>query len=138
MINDQLGQRKTVDELLLETRACLPPRVSPAEAARALQGGAILVDIRSDDQRRADGLVPGPTVIPRNSLEWRCDPTSRWRHPDISDHNQRLIIVCNEGFQSSLAAATLQAPRSATDLDGGFVAWREAGLPVVPDDGAGT
>lgn len=125
---------KTVDQLLDDARASLPRRVLPRELLHAQQEGALLIDIRSDDQIRADGLIPGATVIPRNSLEWRCDPTSAWRHSEIRSHQQRLIIVCNEGFQSSLAAATLQelGMHRATDLEGGFLAWRQAGLPVVP------
>lgn len=91
------------------------------------------MDIRGDDQRRSDGLIPGAIQMPRNSLEWRCDPASEWRHPAITTWEQRLILICNEGCQSSLAAAVLIAMglRHATDMEGGFVAWRAAGLPVV-------
>jgi len=73
-------------------------------------------------------------VVPRNVLEWRCDPASPWRHAAIRGWDQVVVLVCQEGFQSSLAAATLQrlGLRNATDLDGGFAAWRQAGLPVVP------
>lgn len=133
-------RRRSVDQLLTEARARLPLRLLPAEAMQAARDGALLLDIRSDDQRRVDGLIPGALVIPRNSLEWRCDPTSPWRHPDIRDHECRLIIVCNEGFQSSLAAATLQqlGMRHATDLDGGFVAWKQAGMPVVAGGASAT
>jgi rhodanese-related sulfurtransferase len=95
---------KTVDELLAQARAMLPHRPSPAEALHAQTGGALLVDIRGDDQRR-DGLIPGAIVVPRNSLEWRCDPTSQWRHPAITRRDMHIILVCNEGYQSSLAAA---------------------------------
>jgi rhodanese-related sulfurtransferase len=124
---------KTIDELLAEARATLPTRLTPEDAAKEVQDGALLIDIRGDDQRRADGRIPGATVLPRNSLEWRCDPASEWRDPAITRHDQRLILICNEGFQSSLAAATLQriGLRHATDVDGGFVAWKAAGLPVV-------
>jgi rhodanese-related sulfurtransferase len=127
-------RRTTIDQLLAEARNTLPPRPSPPEAAAALIDGALLIDIREDDQRRRDGLIPGATVMPRNALEWRCDPASEWRHPAIHDHDQRLILLCNEGFQSSLAAATLQrlGLHRATDMAGGFIAWREAGLPVEP------
>lgn len=76
------GTPKTVDELLAQARTTLPHRPSPAEALRAQAGGALLIDIRGDDQRR-DGLLPGAIVIPHNSLEWRCDPASVWRHPAI-------------------------------------------------------
>ncbi len=123
-----------VDDLLAEARAVLPHRPGPAEAFAAQARGVLLVDIRGDDQRRADGLIPGALMLPRNSLEWRCDPTSRWRHPVMDDCSRPLILICNEGFQSSLAAATLQRLGlvNATDLDGGFVGWAAAGLPVVP------
>lgn len=89
--------------------------------------------MRGDDQRRA-GLIPGALVLPRNSLEWRCDPASEWRHPVIGHWDLRIILVCQEGYQSSLAAATLQqlGLLHATDLDGGFIAWAAAGLPVLP------
>ena len=123
----------TVDDLLAEARARLPHRPSPVEAFEAQARGALLVDIRGDDQRRAGGLIPGAVVLARNVLEWRCDPASPWRDPSIRDREQVIIVVCQEGFQSSLAAVALQrlGLRHATDLDGGFAAWREAGLPVV-------
>jgi rhodanese-related sulfurtransferase len=110
---------KTVDELLAQARATLLHRPSPAEALHAQAGGALLVDIRGDDQRR-DGLIPGAIVVPRNSLEWRCDPASQWRHPAITRRDLHIILVCNEGYQSSLAAAALQQLGliHATDLDG--------------------
>jgi rhodanese-related sulfurtransferase len=124
---------KTVDELLAQARAALPDRPSPAEALQAQAGGALLIDIREDDQRREDGLIPGAIVLPRNSLEWRCDPASEWRHPAINRRDLRIILVCNQGYQSTLAAATLQQLGlvHATDLDGGFSAWAAAGLPVI-------
>ena len=118
----------------------LPHRPSPAEALKAQASGALLVDIRGDDQRR-DGLIPGALVIPRNCLEWRCDPASQWRHPAVSRRDLLIILVCQEGYQSSLAAANLQQLGliHATDLDGGFTAWTAAGLPVIAlaDDEAG-
>ena len=127
------GAPKTVDELLTEARAMLPHRPTPAEALHAQAAGALLVDIRGDDQRR-DGLIPGAIVIPRNSLEWRCDPVSPWRHPAITRRDLYIILICQQGYQSSLAAATLQQLGliHATDLDGGFAAWAAAGLPVIP------
>lgn len=123
----------TVDDLLAEARARLPHRPSPGEALAAQATGALLIDIRGDDQRRAGGLIPGAVVLPRNVLEWRCDPASPWRDAAIHGRDQVIIVVCQEGFQSSLAAAALQrlGLRNATDLDGGFTAWREAGLPVA-------
>jgi rhodanese-related sulfurtransferase len=124
---------KTVDDLLAEARSALPHRPTPAEALRAQAAGAILVDIRGDDQRRDGGLIAGAIRVPRNSLEWRCDPASPWRHPDITRWDLRIILVCNQGYQSSLAAANLQRLGlvHATDLDGGFTAWAAAGLPVI-------
>jgi rhodanese-related sulfurtransferase len=122
----------TIDELLTRARAMLPHRPSPAEALRAQGRGALLIDIRGDDQRR-DGLIPEAIVVPRNSLEWRCDPASRWKHAAITGHDLRIILICQQGYQSSLAAATLQKLGLiyATDLNGGFTAWAAAGLPVV-------
>jgi rhodanese-related sulfurtransferase len=123
-----------VEELLAQARALLPCRPSPAEAFEAQAKGALLIDIRGDDQRRADGLIPGAIVVPRNVLEWRCDPSSPWRHAAIRRWDQVIVLVCDEGFQSSLAAAMLQRLGlcNATDIDGGFAAWRQAGLPVIP------
>jgi rhodanese-related sulfurtransferase len=124
---------KTVDELLAQARATLPGRPSPAQALHAQASGALLIDIREDDQRRKDGLIPGAIVLPRNSLEWRCDPTPQWRHPAITRRDLRIILICNQGYQSTLAAAALQQLGliHATDLDGGFTAWAAAGLPVI-------
>jgi rhodanese-related sulfurtransferase len=130
---------KTVDELLAQARATLPDRPSPAEALQAQASGALLIDIREDDQRREDGLIPGAIALPRNSLEWRCDPASEWRHPAITRRDLRIILICNQGYQSTLAAATLQqfGLIHATDLDGGFTAWAAAGLPVIAPAAAG-
>ena len=124
---------KTADDLLIQARAMLPHRPSPAEAFHAQENGALRPDIRGDDQRHADGLIPGAIVLPRNSLEWRCDPASEWRHPAITRPDLRIILICNQGYQSTLAAATLQQLGliHATDLDGGFTAWAAAGLPVI-------
>ena len=121
----------TIDELLEEARSGLR-RVTPREAGEAMQFGAVLIDIRSESQIAADGTVPGAIAIARNVLEWRLDPASHHRHPDGPSLEDRVILMCNEGYQSSLAAATLQRLgfASATDLDGGFQAWRAEGLPV--------
>ena len=122
-----------MDDLLAEARGVFPYRPGPTEALAAQAAGALLVDIRGDDQRLAGALIPRALVLPRNALEWRCDPASQWRHPEINDWAQPLILICNEGFQSSLAAATLHRLGlvNATDLDGGFVAWAAASLPLV-------
>src|SRR5215218_9333080 len=124
--------RKRIDELLDEARARLD-RVDPQEACAAVQNGAVLVDIRSDNQRAADGTIPGAIHHPRNVLEWRLDPESEAPDPELSrDLDRQLILVCNEGYQSSLAAAVAQELgfANATDLVGGFQGWRAAGLPV--------
>ena len=122
-----------IDALLDEARSTLV-RLSPEGAARAQREGALLVDIRPLEQRRRDGTIAGAVVIDRNVLEWRLDPRSPWRIPDAADAARVVVIVCAEGYSSSLAAATLQriGLPNATDLEGGFIAWREAGLPVVP------
>jgi rhodanese-related sulfurtransferase len=122
--------------MLNDARARLE-RLEPGEASAAVGHGALLVDIRTDAQRERDGVVPGSLYIPRNVLEWRCDPSSDYRDPRASDPDRQVIVMCNEGYQSSLAAATLQElglPR-ATDLDGGFRAWRASGLPTAPVNG---
>jgi rhodanese-related sulfurtransferase len=121
----------TVDDLLAEARRQLD-RLGPAEAASAIAEGAVLIDIRSEPQREHDGVVPGSVYFPRNVLEWRCDPASPARDERVSDPSAHLIVMCNEGYQSSLAAANLKRLgfERATDLDGGFQAWRAAGLPV--------
>jgi rhodanese-related sulfurtransferase len=127
--------RTTIDDLLAQARTGLD-RLGPEEAAAAAQAGdAVLIDIRSTTQRDEDGAIPGAVWHPRNVLEWRVDPASSHADPALSgDLDARLVVVCNEGFQSSLAAATLQELgfTRATDLDGGFQAWRAAGLPVEP------
>ena len=124
-------ERKTIDELLTEARERID-RVSPEEAAAEMTGGALLVDIRAESQRAADGVVPGAVYHPRNVLEWRMDPSSGHNDPAVGGIERRVIVMCNEGYQSSLAAATLREIgfARAADLDGGFQAWRGAGLPV--------
>jgi rhodanese-related sulfurtransferase len=123
----------SVDDLLARAREGLD-RVGAADAAREVENGAVLIDIRSDAQRAEDGVVPQAVYIPRNVLEWRCDPECDHRDPRVSDPGRRVIIMCDAGYQSSLAAATLKelGLGQATDLDGGFQAWRDAGLPVEP------
>jgi len=122
---------KTVEQLLDEARARLR-RLSPAETADALAAGALVVDTRPAAQREREGEMPGARVIERNVLEWRLDPDSPDRIPEVTGHDQIVVVVCSEGYSSSLAAAALQdlGYRNATDLAGGFRAWRAAGLPV--------
>jgi rhodanese-related sulfurtransferase len=119
-----------IDDLLAAARSRLH-RLSAEDAAAAMEGGALLVDTRPEAQRRRDGEIPGAVVIERNVLEWRLDPTSDARIPE-ADAEREVIVVCSEGYSSSLAAATLQdlGLRRATDVIGGFQAWRDAGLPV--------
>jgi rhodanese-related sulfurtransferase len=122
---------RTIDQLLAEARSRLE-RLDPAAAHEAVRDGALLIDIRSESQRAADGVVPGAIFVARNVLEWRCDPSSEHRDPRIDGRERQLIVMCNEGYQSSLAAATLHdlGLTRTTDLAGGFQAWRAAGLPV--------
>jgi len=123
----------TVDDLLRHARAGLD-RLEPHQAAEAIQRDrAVLIDIRADNQRASDGVVPEARFVERNVLEWRCDPRSQWHDANVARADLRLILMCDEGYQSSLAAATLQhlGLPLATDLIGGFQAWRAAGLPVV-------
>ena len=125
----------TVDELLAEARTEIE-RLGPGQAAAALAEGAVLLDIRSELQRERDGIVPNSVFLPRNVLEWRCDPASEWRDERVSDPSRRLIVMCDEGYQSSLVAANLKrlGLKRATDLVGGFQAWRSAGLSVTSGD----
>jgi rhodanese-related sulfurtransferase len=122
---------RTIDELLAAARSRLT-RLDPLQAQVALADGALLIDIRAESQRAADGIVPGSVFVARNVLEWRCDPNSEHRDPRIDGRERQLIIMCNEGYQSSLAAAMLHelGLTRTTDLAGGFQAWRAAGLPV--------
>ena len=124
--------RTTIDDLLAAARARLV-RLEPRAALDAVAGGALLVDIRSESQRARDGVIPHARFVPRNVLEWRLDPASGFSDPALAGVLDRhVILFCDEGYQSSLAAATLQdlGIRGATDLDGGFQAWRAEGLPV--------
>ena len=120
-----MTEPSTIDVLLEKARSGLV-RVEPARLAVEVEQGAIVIDIRPIEQRRRDGELPDAVVIDRNVLEWRLDPTSPNRLPLATDVDVRLIIVCNEGYSSSLAAATLQelGLRRATDLVGGFQALR--------------
>ena len=117
--------------MLDDARAGLT-RLAPEDAQRALRGGASLVDIRSEAERARDGVVPGSTYVARNVLEWRLSPQSASRDPALARAGALVMVMCDEGYQSSLAAATLQelGVERATDVIGGFQAWRAAGLPV--------
>ena len=124
----------TVEEMLDQARSRLE-RVGPHEAATEQSDGALLIDIRPEAQRRVEGEIPGAKVIERNVLEWRLAPESAWRISEVDGADTRVIVVCSEGYTSSLAAAALQdlGLRRATDLDGGYWAWAKAGLPVITD-----
>lgn len=117
-----------IDELLAAARAGLD-RVAAADLAAAAAAGALVVDIRPAHQRAADGELPGALVIDRNVLEWRLDPTGEHRVAEAGDPYRRVVVVCNEGYASSLAAATLRqlGLHRATDLEGGFQAWLALG-----------
>jgi rhodanese-related sulfurtransferase len=123
---------RTVDALLAEARTRLAHRPDPAGLEQAQSAGALIVDIRPIHQRQVDGEIPGAVVIDRNVLEWRLDPASPHRIPDALP-DRPVIVVCNEGYASSLAAATLcELGLDATDLDGGMQAWIASGRPTVP------
>ena len=122
---------RSADELLHAARGRLV-RVTPEQALAAQNAGALLIDVRGDDQIRDHGSIPGAIRSPRNVLEWRVDPACAACDPRIADRALLLVIVCQQGYQSSLAAANLQEMgfTRATDLAGGFDAWVAAGLPV--------
>ena len=125
---------QSIDSLLAESRHGLR-RLEPREAWDAQQHGALLVDTRPLEQRTRDGAIPGALVIDRNVLEWRLDPQSGSRLDCDEGHDQQIIVVCNEGFSSSLAAHTLRrlGLHRATDVIGGFQNWIAQGLPVHRD-----
>ncbi|MBL7255332.1 rhodanese-like domain-containing protein [Paractinoplanes lichenicola] len=113
-------------------------RLDPEQTRAAVAAGALLIDTRTDIQRRQQGSLPGAIVIDRTVLEWRLDPTSPNRIPEATGHDRVVIVVCRQGYSSSLAAASLRALGlvNATDLAGGFEAWVAAGLPTAtgPED----
>lgn len=125
-----------IDGLLNRARNRLD-RLSPAAAYIAWLGGAELVDIRPAAQRAFEGEVPGALLVERNVLEWRLDPASPARLPEATGHDVHVIVLCSEGYTSSLAAAALQELGlfRATDVVGGFQAWQAAGLPSTNGDG---
>jgi rhodanese-related sulfurtransferase len=116
--------RRTIEEVLESARRRMR-RLTPAQAKNDWHSGAVVVDIRPAAQREAEGVLPGALVIERNVLEWRFDPTSDARLP-IADYELQVIVLCQEGYASSLAAASLQelGIHRATDVIGGYAAWR--------------
>jgi rhodanese-related sulfurtransferase len=126
-----LGAR-SIDQLLAEARGRID-RVTPVEAAARVAEGALLVDTRPAAQRAREGSVPGALVVERNVLEWRFDPHSDARLSEVTGYDVEVIVLCQEGYSSSLAADTLRALGLArtSDVIGGFAAWAAAGLPVL-------
>jgi rhodanese-related sulfurtransferase len=120
-----------IDELLAAARAGAT-RMTAAEVVAAQAAGALVVDTRTSEQRRRQGELPGAVVIDRTVLEWRLDPTCAWRIPEATSADLQVIVVCRQGYSSSLAAASLRALglHRATDLIGGVEAWLAAGFPV--------
>jgi rhodanese-related sulfurtransferase len=125
-----------VDQLLAQARRALR-RVDAGQAKQIHDDGGLLIDIRPAAQRAEFGGIPGALIVERNNLEWRLDPGGSHRIPQAEDAKRPVVIVCQEGYASSLAAASLlQMGRTAvTDLTGGFVAWKSAGLPTTPGAG---
>ena len=123
---------RTIDDLLTEARSRIT-RVTPTEALARIAAGAVLVDIRPAAQRARGGEIPGALVVERNVLEWRFDPLSEARLPEATGYDVDVIVLCSEGYTSSLAADALRALglSRATDVVGGFTAWAAAGLPTI-------
>jgi rhodanese-related sulfurtransferase len=126
-----MAGRRTIHDLLAGARARYR-RVTPAEALAAMRAGTLLIDIRTDTQRQRDGEIPGALVIDRTVLEWRVDPASGAAHPAVGGLDTPLILLCAQGYSSSLAVGALLdlGASHVTDVVGGFEAWRAAGLPV--------
>ncbi len=124
---------RTIDDLLASVRARID-RVHPCEVPARVAAGALLVDTRPWEQRLRDGAVPGAVVVDRNVLEWRLDPAGPDRIPQVTGYDLEVVVLCNEGYSSSLVADTLRTLglTRSVDVIGGFVAWAAAGLPVVP------
>lgn len=125
--------RLTIDEMLAAARARLR-RLRPVTVQAEQIGGAVVVDIRCESDRRRTGVIGGSVAIERSVLEWRADPDSPWRDPRIADLDRRLILICSDGYSSSLAAVSLLdlGFRDVTDVDGGITAWIAEGLPLEP------
>jgi rhodanese-related sulfurtransferase len=123
---------RTIDELLADARSRLR-RLGPLEAAVRVAEGAVLVDIRPAAQRAVEGSVPGALLVERNVLEWRFDPASDARLPEATGYDVEVVVLCSEGYTSSLAADALRSLglHRATDVIGGFAGWTAVGLPVV-------
>ncbi|MFD9888137.1 rhodanese-like domain-containing protein [Amycolatopsis sp. NPDC059027] len=125
-----------ISRRLAEARENLP-RYSPEEAGEEIRRGALLVDLRPLEYRLRFGDIPGAVPVSRHVLEWRLDVHSRWRLKELGfgDTGRRIILLCNEGYTSSLAAHQVSALIGLADVGdvrGGFAAWQAAGMPVVP------
>lgn len=127
-----VSDTSAVDRSLLEARSVISPRVDPSDLSEETLRGALVVDIRPVGLRERDGELEGAVIVDRNVLEWRLDPTSTHRLAAMADPDRRVIIMCDEGYASSLAAATLAGLglTDVTDVDGGYQAWRR--LRQVP------
>lgn len=125
--------RRTLEQELRDARALID-RLSPAEAFERAESGALIVDIRSELDRERLGVVPGSLHVPRTVLEWRLEPGGAWCNPHVGGVERRIILLCDHGFSSVLAAAAVVRLGHAevADVVGGFDAWREAGLPTAP------
>jgi rhodanese-related sulfurtransferase len=121
---------KTIEMILDDARRTIL-RYAPKEAAAA---HVMIIDLRSNDERAATGIIPGSIHVPRSVLEWRADPDSGWSNPRIAGRQLPLVLVCAHGYSSTLAAESLAKLgfEHVGDLEGGFAAWVEAGLPVAP------
>ena len=122
---------KTIEHMLDEARLKIA-RLEPGEAQLAAAAGGLIVDIRSEKARERDGIIPGSLHIPRTVLEWRIDPRSSFRNPEVGGLDREVILLCDHGYSSSLAAAMLVELGfdRAGEVVGGFEAWVSAGLPV--------
>jgi rhodanese-related sulfurtransferase len=125
-------KRRTLDDLLADAQERIV-RYSPAEAVNAMHAGALLIDIRSENDRERNGIVPGSLHIPRTVLEWRTDLDNPWRNPHLDGFDQQIILLCDHGCSTILAAATLVelGYGRAGDVIGGYAAWHDAGLPTT-------
>ncbi len=123
--------RVTIGERLAAARSRID-RLTPDEAAAAQAAGALIVDTRDSADRDAEGAIPGAVVATRNTLEWRADPSAELPHPELSEFGRQLIVVCNDGYSSSLAADDLRrlGHTTAGDVIGGYRAWKQAGMPT--------
>ncbi len=126
------GAHRRLNQFLAEARAAIAPRPGPGDLAALVVAGALVVDIRPEANRRDEGALPGAVVVDRNVLEWRLDPEGEHRILEADDPERVVVLVCNEGYASSLAAATLRqlGLHRATDLDGGYRAWAAARLSL--------